>query len=286
MKEKDEENPYRSALSLTYRYPMPPLAWLRLFAATASIVLSLGFSGCATNALSTASADPALRDPQRNSAIRREPRPGKWIERHESFVQEAKHGGVDVLFLGDSITDFWRRPSPYGREIWDRDFASLHAANFGISGDRTQHVLWRLEQGELDGIQPKVVVVMIGTNNTAPTPDKKTTVNTAPEVIEGVRAVVQALRVRLPATKILLLAIFPRGESPDNQQRLEVDEINASIVHLADGKMIRWLDLGPKFLSANGTLPKSLFPDFLHPNVNGYEIWAREMKPLLMEMLR
>lgn len=241
-------------------------------------------TGCASNP----PLDPALRDPQKNSAIKPVPRDANWVKRHEGFVQIARQGGVNVLFVGDSITDFWRNDNPArgGKPVWDREYAPLGAANFGISGDRTQHVLWRLQNGELDGIAPKAVVLMIGTNNTGFEPDKKTPRNTPAETIEGVKAIVSTLRTKLPAAKILLLAIFPRGEKPDHPQRAQIAEINAAIAKLADGQHVRFLDLGPKFLAADGTLPKDIMPDFLHPGLKGYEIWAAAMKEPLAERMK
>jgi lysophospholipase L1-like esterase len=223
-----------------------------------------------------------------NTATEPAPRDEKWIKRHEGFVEIAKQGGVDVLFLGDSITDFWRNDDPKrgGKKIWDANFAPLHAANFGISADRTQHVLWRLEHGELEGIKPKVVVLMIGTNNTGLEADKKTPRNSPEETIEGVTAVVKTLRAKLPTTKILLLAIFPRGEKPDYPQRLQIATINQAIAKLDDGKMVRFLDIGSKFLEPDGTLTKEIMPDLLHPGEKGYEIWAAAIKQPLAEMLK
>ena len=249
--------------------------------------LCLLLAGC--SAVTQRPVDPALLDPARNSAIKPEPRDAAWVKRHEGFVEIAKQGGVDVLFLGDSITDFWRRdnnPNQGGRKIWDREFAPLKAANFGISADRTQHVLWRLQNGELDGIKPKVVVLMIGTNNTGLERDNVTPRNTPAQTIEGVKAVVSTLRTKLPATKILLLAIFPRGEKPAHPQRAQIAEINRALARLDDGKMIRYLDLGAKFLAADGTLPKDIMPAFLHPGEKGYEIWAAAIREPLREMLR
>jgi lysophospholipase L1-like esterase len=211
-----------------------------------------------------------------------------WLKRHEGFVELAKQGGVDVLFIGDSITDFWRTENPQrgGKKVWEREFAPLKAANFGISADRTQHVLWRLENGELEGIKPKVVVLMIGTNNTGFESDKVTPRNTPAETIEGVTAIVKTLRTKLPQTKVLLLAIFPRGETPDHPQRAQIAEINAALAKLADGKSIRYLDIGKKFLAEDGTLTKEIMPDFLHPGEKGYEIWAAAIKEPLAEMLK
>jgi lysophospholipase L1-like esterase len=217
-----------------------------------------------------------------NTAIVPEPRDAKWVARHEGFVAEAQKGGIDILFLGDSITDFWRNK---GSNVWNRYYAPRHAANFGISGDRTQHVLWRMAHGELDGIKPKVVVLMIGTNNTGKEKGSGKTRNTVPETIEGVQAVVRELRARLPASKILLLAIFPRG-TLDDPQRAQVALINTAIAKLDDGQMVKYLDINPKFLEADGTLPRSIMPDLLHPNERGYQIWAEAMEPTLAEMLK
>ena len=176
-----------------------------------------------------------------NTATNPVPRDSDWIKRHAGFVREAQKGGIDILFLGDSITDCWRSR---GSNVWSRYYAPRHAADFGISADCTEHVLWRLEHGELDGIHPKVVVLMIGTNNTGKESDHKTPRNTVPEVAEGVQAVVNEIRVRLPDSKILLLAIFPRG-TLDDPQRAQVALINTLIAKLDDGKMVKFLDIGP-----------------------------------------
>jgi lysophospholipase L1-like esterase len=216
------------------------------------------------------------------------PRDAAWVKRHEEFVTIAKQGGVDVLFLGDSITDFWRRDDKKsgGKKTWDARFAPLKAANFGISGDRTQHVLWRLENGELDGISPKAIVLMIGTNNTGFERDGKTPRNTPAETAAGVTAIVKKLRAALPQAKILLLGIFPRGEKPDHPQRLQIAEINATIAKLADRKAVHYLDIGPRFLSATGVLPKEFMPDLLHPGELGYEVWADAIKAPLEALLK
>ena len=256
--------------------------FLTVTSLAASLLL---FSSCTTP---VASVDPALRNPQLNSAIRPEPRDANWVKRHEGFVDLAKKGGINVLFLGDSITDFWRvaDPAKGGKPVWDREYAPLGAANFGISGDRTQHVLWRLQNGELEGIKPKAVVLMIGTNNTGFERDGTTPRNSPPQVIEGIRTIVQTLRTQLPQTKILLLAVFPRGEKPDHPQRKQIAEINAAIARLHDGRNVRFLDLGQQFLAADGTMPKEIMPDFLHPGLKGYEIWAAAIKQPLAELMR
>lgn len=233
-------------------------------------------------ALGLALAASSLWAAEANTAVQPVPRDAGWVKRHEGFVEIAKAGGVEVLFLGDSITDGWRR---VGKALWDEHFAPLRAANFGISGDRTQHVLWRMENGELDGIAPKVVVVMIGTNNTGFERDKVTPRNSVSDTAEGVTAVVKGLRTKLPEAKILLLAIFPRGEK-DSPQRMQVDEINRAITRLDDGKFVRFLDINAKFLWPDGMLPRDFMPDLLHPNEVGYAIWAAAIKQPLAELLR
>ncbi len=217
-----------------------------------------------------------------NTAIIPMPRDPGWLKRHEGFMAQAKQGGIDILFMGDSITDFWRNR---GSNVWNQYYAPRHAANFGISADRTQHVLWRMDHGELDGIKPKVVVLLIGTNNTGKERDKTTPRNTVPEAIAGVQAVVADIRARLPDSKILMLAIFPRG-TLDAPQRAQVALINTVIAKLDDGKMVRYLDIDPNFLESDGTLPRSTMPDLLHPNERGYRIWADAMEPTLDEMLK
>jgi lysophospholipase L1-like esterase len=224
----------------------------------------------------------ALSALAQNTATNPVPRDPGWVHRHEKFVEQAKRGGIELLFLGDSITDFWRNR---GSNVWNQFYAPRHAANFGINGDRTQHVLWRIEHGELDNIHPKVVVLMIGTNNTGKERNSDKIRNTTAETIEGVTAVVKEIRAKLPDSKILLLAIFPRGEKND-PQRAQVEEVNKNIAKLADGKMIRFLDIGDKFLEPDGTLPTDVMPDHLHPNEHGYRIWADAMEPTLALMLR
>ncbi len=196
---------------------------------------------------------------------------------HESFLQRGKDGKIGVLFLGDSITEGWRRAP----DVWNKHYGKYDPANFGIGGDRTQHVLWRIENGELDGIRPKVVVLMIGTNNIG---------YPAEEILKGDRKIVEQIHKRLPDSKLLLLAIFPRGADPKAPNvagmRERLRAVNAELAKLDDGKRTRYLDLGPRFLDADGNLPADVMPDALHPNAKGYQIWAEAMQPLLDEMMQ
>lgn len=218
-----------------------------------------------------------------NSAIVPAPRsqPTNWVARHEGFLAEAKQGKFDIVFIGDSITDGWRTR---GKAVWDKVYAPRHALNLGIGGDRTQHVLWRIEHGELDGLKPKAVVLMIGTNNTGKEKDGSPRNSTA-EAIEGVKAVVKSIRAKLPESKLLLLAVFPRG-AVDAPQRAQVKEINAASAKLDDSKMIRFLDIGKVFLAEDGSIPRTIMPDLLHPNAEGYQRWADAMEPTLGAMLK
>ncbi len=158
------------------------------------------------------------------------PREGRWMDLHRNFVERAKQGNVDLLFLGDSITQGWS-----DNEVWKRHYGPRRAANFGIGGDQTQHVLWRIQNGELEGIDPKVVVLLIGTNNASWAP--------ADEIAQGVTAIVKELRQRRPKAKILLLAVFPRRDKPMEIQE-KLDAVNARIAGLDDGSNVKFLDIG------------------------------------------
>lgn len=169
--------------------------------------------------------------------------------------------------------------------MWEKYFAPLHAANFGISADRTQHVLWRLEHGEVDGISPKVVVLLIGTNNTGFESDLKTPRNSTEEALQGVTLIVHTLLTKLPHTKILLMAVFPRADAKGPPPGKQIPEINAALARLADGKFVHFLDLGPKLLDAKGEVTPDLQPDLLHPNTKGYEIWADALREPLGRLM-
>ena len=200
----------------------------------------------------------------------------KFLAMHEKFVERAKEGGVDLLFLGDSITAGWGRQ----KAIWDEHFGKYNPANFGIGGDRTQHVLWRIENGELEPpMKPKVVVLMIGTNNSASDP--------ADKIAAGVEKIVKTARDKTGA-KVLLLAVFPRGETPEKaaKQRETIKGVNERISKLDDGgKTVRYLDLTEKFINADGTISKEIMHDYLHLTEKGYGIWADALDQPLKEMM-
>jgi lysophospholipase L1-like esterase len=182
----------------------------------------------------------------------------------------------EIVFIGDSITEGWEKD---GREVWQQHFAKHHALALGFGGDRTENVLWRLQHGEIDGIAPKAVVLMIGTNNTGHRAEDPHT------TAAGIKRLLDEIRRRLPKTKVLLLAIFPRGEKPDDPQRRLNERVNTIIAGHADRRSVHFLDINAALLNADGTLGKDVMPDLLHPNAKGYAIWQRAMEPALAKLL-
>jgi lysophospholipase L1-like esterase len=217
------------------------------------------------------------QEPARSVALTPVPRLAEpwWVQRHEKCVATTKAGGVDLAFLGDSITQGWEN-----QPAWATHFAPLKPANFGFSGDRTEHVLWRLANGELVGLKPKVIVVMIGTNNIGHRS------STPAETAEGVKAIVRTLREKIPAAKILLLGIFPRDEKPDGPMRQQVAAATALFKDVADGKSVHFLDIGKSLLEPDGTASKEIMPDFLHLSQLGYDRWAAAIAPKVAELMK
>jgi lysophospholipase L1-like esterase len=218
---------------------------------------------------------PTLRT---NAAIVPVPRPQeapqKRLEELNRRVQAAA-GEVDLVFLGDSITQGWEGN---GKNVWQRYYASRKPLNLGIGGDRTQHVLWRLDHGDSAGLKPKVVVLMIGTNNS------NRDDHPPGEILEGVTAIVRRLREKWPATKILLLGIFPRGAT-FSEQRGKLLQVNQALAKLDDGRNVFFLEIGAQFIEADGSITKAIMPDALHFSERGYELWAAALEPKLAELL-
>lgn len=198
-----------------------------------------------------------------------------WGPRHKAVNERLKKGNVDLLFIGDSITHGWENT---GKEIWDVHYAPRNAVNMGFSGDRTEHVLWRLDHSNFENISPKLAVLMIGTNNSNGND------NTAEEIADGIIAICHRLRTKLPRTKILLLAIFPRNPKP-SAQRQKNAKAGLLASRIADGKMIYYLDINKSFLTDNKLLSKDIMPDYLHPNKAGYKIWAEAMEPKIAQLM-
>ncbi len=239
-----------------------------------SVALALGLAALVA---ATAFAENTAAIPQPRTF------PTNWMSRHEALVEQAKKGGVDLMFLGDSITEGWHWDKG-GMNVWNKCYAPRRAANFGVGCDRTQHVLWRFKHGELDGIKPSIVVLLIGTNN-AGNEDNGKPRNTPAEIVEGITAIINELHATLQESKVLLIGIFPRGQK-DDPVRGQVREVNLQLARLDDGKMVKFLDVGPKLLEADGTLSRDIMPDLLHPNEKGYQIWADAMEETLAGMLK
>ena len=200
-----------------------------------------------------------------------------WQDRHEEkLARKSKMKDIDIVLLGDSINHGWEKK---GLSVFKKRFKGLQVLNLGFSSDRTEHVLWRLRNGEVEGISPKVVMLMIGTNNTGHR--KESPEDTA----MGIEEIVKELRARLPETKILLQAIFPRDESPDGEMRKQNDAINLIIKDLADDQYVFYTDISDAFLDDDGHLPKSIMPDSLHPNPKGYGLWADAVMPQVKKLM-
>ena len=199
-------------------------------------------------------------------------------ERHNEFLERARQGNIDCLLMGDSITDWWRRA---GLAVYEENFAPLNCANFGIAADRTQGVLWRFANGELDGYTPKLMMLMIGTNNLR----FRGPPNTPEEVSMGISAIVTRFRVQFPDAKVLLLGVFPRGAEATAELRAPIRRINSIISGLDDGEYVRFMDIGDRFLEPDGSISVEVMADGLHPTELGYQIWADAVMPTFREML-
>ena len=209
------------------------------------------------------------------------PEPGEtgwtaWMKHHEDRKAWVKEPGVNLIMVGDSIVFRWSR---VGKKVWDEYYAKRNAVNIGSSGDKTQHMLWHFQNGGLEGTNPKLVLVMIGTNNRGD-PEKKG-VDTA----YGILALLKEIHKQLPESKILLMAIFPRGWTPQDKGRIRNEQINEIIRNYADNRTVYWLDISDVFLDDKGGLFKELMPDGLHPSEKGFQVWAEAMEPTIKKLL-
>ncbi len=220
-----------------------------------------------------AAYDPTIGAPKRGNA--------RFYELHSQHLKRAQQP-MQLLFIGDSITDNWTKAP----EVWQANYEQYQAANFGIGGDRTEHVIWRIEDGVLKGVKPKVVVLMIGTNNSSD--------HTAEQIAAANKKIVDLIRAHIPDAKVLLLGIFPRGPRKNSngtwddavKRTATINATNALLAQLDDGQHVRFLDIGAKFLGADGKIPADIMPDQLHPNAKGYQIWADAMRPTLEAMMK
>ena len=216
------------------------------------------------------SSIPALVPPTQPSS-----RKGAWEKRALDDIAEAqaKADSIDLIFDGDSITDFFNKAGK-GKVVWDEYYGKLNAVDFAISGDKTENVLWRLSQGQANNTHPKLIFLMIGTNNMQ-------TTSTPAEIAAGVQAIVTEYQKRCPNAVIVLQAIFPREHDAANPYRVKVKATNDLLAKMGDGRKVIYIDFGDKFLSPDGTLDAAIFPDFIHPSEKGYRIWAEAIAPII-----
>ncbi|NLQ17717.1 acetylglucosamine-6-sulfatase [Marinomonas sp. M1K-6] len=200
-----------------------------------------------------------------------------WLPRHEvKLAQKNAMERVDLVFLGDSITQAWEQE---GADVWQAFYQSRQALNLGFNGDKTENVLWRLANGEVDNIQPKLLVLLIGTNNTGHRMDK------AEDTALGIKQILSVLAEKLPKTKVLLLAIFPRSAKPRQKLRTLNNEVNQLIRTYADDKKVFFLDINSLFLDEKGQLTSDVMNDFLHPNASQYQFFADAIEPYIIELM-
>jgi lysophospholipase L1-like esterase len=200
---------------------------------------------------------------------------------HEQLLEKAKQGHIDVYFIGDSITRRWGATDyPEFLAHWKKTFFGWNAGDFGWGADRIQNMLWRLENGEFEGVKPKVIVILAGTNNIGhgPVDDAKVT-----EITQGIRALLNFCHDKAPSATVVLTAIFPRNDTPGIMPGIE--RVNRHLAELADGKSVRFLNVNDKFADADGVLFEGMTMDKLHPTLKGYEAWAAGLRPILTELL-
>lgn len=197
-----------------------------------------------------------------------------WMGRHESICKEAREKDPEVIFIGDSITHFWQ---DVGKPHWKKNYARYTPINMGFGGDRIQHLLWRLQNGELEWIEPKVAVLLIGTNNSAD--------NTSAEIVEGIETVCALIHQKLPQTRIMLQAIFPRDEV-DSPRRAVNEAVNEEIAKLDNGEWIFFRDMRSIWIDEAGVIKKNLMEDLLHPTREGYAAWSEQLLPAIEELLQ
>jgi len=229
----------------------------------------------------------SLLSAQTVSADRPAPRTDKNSQiAHEQLLAKTKQGRIDVYFEGDSITRRWGATDyPELLENWKKNFFGWNAADFGWGADRVENILWRLENGELDDVNPKVIVLLAGTNNVGNTVPADGIERTAANVTKGLEAVVRVMQSKAPTAVIILMGIFPRN---DNMAMMpEIERINANLAVMADGRKIRYLNIDDRLADHDGKLHDGMMNDHdkLHPALNGYQVWADALKPVFTELL-
>jgi lysophospholipase L1-like esterase len=214
-----------------------------------------------------------------------------WWKRHAEILRIKDSINPEIILIGNSITHLWgglpkfmnltgTTRKPNGGESWNSLFGKYRVLNMGFGWDRTQNVLWRLDHDELDGLHPKLIILNIGTNNTTLT--KNARMNAAPEIVEGISEIVKRVRSKVPGAKIILMAVFPRENSPDHPRRILINEINQRLVAFAEDQNITYMDIGSGMLNPDGTFIIGMTYDFCHPTEMGYKVWADALRPIIL----
>jgi len=273
---------------------------LIVFAHVAALVVCLGalLIAVASTSLSLAQAPPPAPQAATNSAVAPrargfgfsgpadQPSPRRDANSqvaHQQLVEKAKKGGIDIYFEGDSITRRWGCTDPqYNENLanWNTNFFGWNAADFGWGADRIENILWRLENGELDGVNPKIIVLLAGINNVGTTPGDDAKIA---DITRGLKAMVNVCQQKAPDATIILTGIFPRNDSMAVIPT--INKINENLSHMADGKKIRYLNVNDKLADEDGKLFEGMSKDKLHPTVKGYQVWADGLKPIFIELL-
>jgi len=251
----------------------------RVFISINSILPSL------TLLCAAAAQQDALSNRGPGAAIQPQPRSdSNSLLAHQQLLQKAKRGGIDVYFAGDSITRRWGATDPQYRpllENWKTNFFGWNAANFGWGADRIENILWRLQNGEIDGVNPKVIVLLAGINNVGTEPGDA---HKVAAITQGIKALVETCQARAPNATVIITAIFPRN---DNMAVVPtIYQINRNLTRLADGRKVRFLDINDKLADKDGRLfPGMMNADQLHPTLKAYQLWADALKPIFTELL-
>ncbi len=251
-------------------YPLTRLS--RLLAA---LLLSAGLSACSedSSSLPVAAEQPEAVTPSPRNTEYDWMTIERWESMHAEDVEIAAEGDVDLLFIGDSITEGW--PD----NLWDEYFGDYNAANFGIGGDKTENLLWRLNNGSVGELEPEVVSLLIGVNNFG------LSEHSPEDVTLGIQAVVETLLDAFPEANILLHGIFPHRQSADDPARADVRKVNEQIASLAEHERVYFLNIGDQLVEENGDISKDIMPDYLHLSEEGYRIWGDNLKPILADWL-
>ena len=209
-----------------------------------------------------------------------------WYARHEEVLRVGRAINPEIVLIGDSITHFWggepKSALANGPAEWQAAFGAHRTLNLGFGWDRIQNVLWRLDHGEFDGLQPAVVILHIGTNNLSDTPNARS--NTAAEIVAGIREICRRVQAKAPRTQIILMAILPRVETADDPYRQRIQEINPLLVPLGQEPGIHLLDIGERLVQPDGRIAREVMPDFCHPAPKGYRVWAEALLATFAEL--